>query len=445
MWNSKVIWSEGMFLQPQHFQQQERYFHHQLENRTSALRPFPWGFTALQIDPRALALGEIAIGRASGVMKDGTPFCIAEEDAPPQALRIPENAKDELVMLALPMRRRELEEVDREDDPNGLARWTTEEYSVRDSNLGFGENPAPLEVAKLRFRLALDSQLEGGFEKLAVARIKERLPDNALVLDENFIPPCLCYGASTRLEAFVRELSSLLRQRGDALSKQVLGLRGGAVAEVADFLLLQIVNRYEPLIAHVAGVRGVHPEEVYRMGLTLSGELAAIARESKRPRDFSAYRHEELWATFQPLIEELRQLLAVVIDRHAIEVPIEKLKHVQVAHIPDHSLVRAASLVLAVSAEVPADQLRVRFPAQSKIGPVECIKALVAGHGSGIQLSALNVAPRQIPFHKGYVYFELDRNQQPELWQMLEIDPNMAIHVAGDFPALNLECWAIRE
>ncbi len=60
----------------------------------------------------------------------------------------------------------------------------------------------------------------------------------------------------------------------------------------------------------------------------------------------------------------------------------------------------------------------------------------------GIALQALPVAPRQLPFHAGHFYFELDRGG--ELWKQLEKTGNLAMHIAGDFPSLELELWAIR-
>ena len=32
-WFSKVVWSEGMFLRPQHFQQHERFIDHVIQGR----------------------------------------------------------------------------------------------------------------------------------------------------------------------------------------------------------------------------------------------------------------------------------------------------------------------------------------------------------------------------------------------------------------------------
>jgi type VI secretion system protein ImpJ len=62
---------------------------------------------------------------------------------------------------------------------------------------------------------------------------------------------------------------------------------------------------------------------------------------------------------------------------------------------------------------------------------------------SGIQLAPLPVAPRQIPYHSGFVYFELDRNN--EFWRELQQSGGFAMHVGGEFPNLELEFWAIRE
>jgi len=52
------------------------------------------------------------------------------------------------------------------------------------------------------------------------------------------------------------------------------------------------------------------------------------------------------------------------------------------------------------------------------------------------------VAPRQIPYHAGFAYFELD--QQSDLWSQLRTSGGIALHVAGDFAELRMEFWAIR-
>ena len=89
------------------------------------------------------------------------------------------------------------------------------------------------------------------------------------------------------------------------------------------------------------------------------------------------------------------------------------------------------------------ETLRTRFPSQVKIGPVENIQEFVKLALPGISLRALPVAPRQIPFHAGFAYFELDRTS--EFWQKLSNSGAFAMHIGGEFPGLELEFWAIRE
>ena len=60
-WSKKVVWSEGMFLQPQHFQQQDRYFERALENRAGEIATYPWGFAHLAVDESALAFPRVYV------------------------------------------------------------------------------------------------------------------------------------------------------------------------------------------------------------------------------------------------------------------------------------------------------------------------------------------------------------------------------------------------
>jgi type VI secretion system protein ImpJ len=77
----RVIWSQGMFLQPHHFQQEARFVEHLVDTRVRAAEPYAWGFGELVIDEAQLALGRMALARASGVLTDGTPFSMPDGDA----------------------------------------------------------------------------------------------------------------------------------------------------------------------------------------------------------------------------------------------------------------------------------------------------------------------------------------------------------------------------
>jgi type VI secretion system protein ImpJ len=441
MRNSKVIWREGMFLQPHHFQQQDRYLEHFVEQRCSALRPFPWGFAELKLDEQMLGLGKISIASARGVLPDGMPFNMPAEDDLPAPLTVPDTAKDALVSLALPIRRAGMEEVDPADAPESAARFTVKEYEARDNLAGI-DNRTTVQVGKLRMRLGLDKQFTDAYTVLRLAQVREKRADGRVVLDEDFIPPCLDCRASTRLTAFTNEVLGLLHHRGQALASRVDPTHSG-VGQIRDYLLLQVVNRFEPWFAHLAEVPGLHPESLYQIGLALAGELATFARDGNRPAKFPAYSHDKLKETFLPLIADLRKSLSVVFELNAISIPIEERRYgVRVAVVPNRELLKNASFVLAANAQMPTEVLRQRFPNQVTVGPGEKISELVATHMPGIYLRPLPVAPRQIPFHSGYSYFELDRSS--DFWKQMENSAGFAFHIGGEFPGLALEFWAVR-
>jgi len=207
--------------------------------------------------------------------------------------------------------------------------------------------------------------------------------------------------------------------------------------------MLQSVNRYEPVVSHLAASGSCHPEDLYRLGLEIAGDLFTFTSSARRPPKFAAYRHEALRVSFEPLMQSLRAALSAVLERSAISLPLAQKKFgISVATVSDTALFDDAVFVLAARADVPADELRTRFPLHMKLGPVEKIRDLVNLQLPGIGMQPMAVAPRQIPYHAGSVYFEIDR--AGELWRQLQISGAIAVHQSGEFAGLQLELWAIR-
>ncbi len=441
-WNSKVVWSEGMFLRPQHFQQQDRYSEFLVRGRCDHLRPYDWGFKDLVLDQEALSLGKIAIVSAFGRLPDGTPVLIPDEDDPPPPLDIGDEVRDTEIIMALPVRRPGAAEADRDAGLESVTRYRTLEYETRDSNAGF-DNAVQIEIGKRRLRLLQRRGDLREYSGLGVARVVEKRSDQSLVLDQAFIPPMLDCQNNTLLLGFVNELHGLLHQRGEALAARVTASGRGGVAEIADFLLLQAVNRYEPWFAHLAKMTDLHPEALYQVGLQLAGEMATFTNRGKRPAEFAQYDHDDLSTTYRPLMQELRQALSMVLEQSAMQLPLQERKYgIHVSPITDRSLLTSATFILAVQADVPAETLLRQFPRQIKIGPVEHIRQLVNSALPGIELRALPVAPRQMPYHAGTSYFELARNS--EHWKQMANSGGFAFHVGGQFPGLDMAFWAIK-
>jgi len=431
-----------MFLRPQHFQQQERYFEFLAHARSSAVASYAWGFESLDIDQDALKLGMLALKEARGLFPDGTPFSIPAQGEPPAPLDVPATARGERLLLALPVKRAGVHDVAFGDVSEGLPRVSVSEREVDDANM-LGAAPALLQLGDLRLRLLAESDLTDGWMVLGVARLTDRRPDNQLVLDAQYMPPHLALRACPPLEAFVRELEGLLHHRGEAVAARMSQPGRGGTAELSDFLLLELVNRWEPRIRHVLQQGLIHSERLYALLLELGGDLSTFTRDPRRPIEYPLYDHDNPQACFSPLVADLRRSLSMVLEQNAIAIELHERAHgVRVAIMPSVDIQRSAAFVLAVAADVPPDMVRARFPTQVKIGPAEKLRDLVNLHLPGVTLRPLPVAPRAIPYSAGFNYFELDTKS--ELWRQLESSGGLAMHIAGEFPGLKLEFWAIR-
>jgi len=442
-WHNKVVWTEGMFLQPQHFQQHDRYTEYQLRQRLASTVGYPWGYTSIAIDDAALALGKLGLNAAHGVLPDGTAFSIPGNDAAPAALDVPADARNERVVLALTLQRPGIVESDAEEAGGSMGpRYRVAEVGIGDSNTNV-DRDASVQIGRLNLRLMLERDTAEGYATLGVARVVERRADNKVVLDAQYIPPMLHAQGHPILDAYLRELCGLLHQRGEALAGRLAQPGRGGVAEIADFLLLEAINRSQPLFMQLQQRSVLHPEVLYAACLSLAGDLSTF-REKRRPPPFPEYLHDDQQRCFKAVMDDLRQSLSMVMEQTAIPIELPDRKYgIRVAIIPDLELQRSAMFVLAVSAQLPGEALRARFPTQTKIGPVERIRDLVNLQLPGVGLRPLPVAPRQIPYHAGFNYFELDTRNN-ELWKQLESSGGLAMHMAGEFPGLELEFWAIR-
>ena len=314
----------------------------------------------------------------------------------------------------------------------GITRFRARDFETRDVTSESGV-AAELEVAELKARLLTQNEPGEDFARIPVAQIVECRADKQVVLDDRFIPTVLRVSAAPRLTTFLQEMQGLLHQRAEALAARAVATGRGGAAEIADFLCCRRSIATSRWWRTSRRARRCHPEDLYTLALQVTGELSTLTATSRRPPQFPSYRHDALRASYEPVINALRACLNVVLESNAIPIPLAQKKYgISVATIADKDLFDTANFVLAARADLPPEDFRRRFPAQLKIGTVEKIRDLVMLQLPGIGLQPMAVAPRQIPYHAGFVYFELDKSN--ELWRSLKTSGGVAFHQAGEFP-----------
>jgi type VI secretion system protein ImpJ len=434
-----VVWQDGMFMKPQHFQQLDRS-QSKLSNMLSSYSsPLHWGIKRLEINNELLALGKIGITRAEGILQDRTPFDLPLLAELPEVKDVDPSIADKVVYLCCPLPSERSELFGTKKDG---ARYMMESQEAVDACYD-SEDMANIVVGKLNFCLMYDHDDKSAYTSIPILKISEVKPDGSIILDESFIPTCIDIHASIVLSKFATEFASMLKHRAESIVQRLGVVDQQGVSSVSDFMLLQALNRYEPLFWHYASVEGVHPESFYRMLLQAEGELSTLCSASRRPQEFTKYNHGDLTSCLSRSLECAKMTLSVMSEQRAVPLTLTDQNYgIRTAAITDSKLVDNTTFILAVKADVTLDVLHTQFVSQTKIGSIDNIRDLINLQLPGIEIKPMPVVPRALPYHAGYTYFELDKTC--EEWAALKNTAAIAVHVAGDFANLSLQLWAVR-
>jgi type VI secretion system protein ImpJ len=303
-----------------------------------------------------------------------------------------------------------------------------------------------VHVARLRLQLLNGAASRDAYTCLPVARVAAVMTDGALMLDNEFPVPSVTFATSGYLTGIVDELAGKLESIARERAAFVTGRRPQGAGDLADFMALQLSNRYLAASRHLAAQRAGHPEDLYRWLLEFLAEASSFRTDDPVAPEIETYHHPEPWLSFRPLITEVRRVLVELArpDRKAIPIPLHLHQSgARTAEVPDVGLFSDAIFYLAVQGLAPQEVIRQRLPGQITIGPSENLPSLVRAAVPGIPLRHVPQIPREIPARRQMVYFELDRNN--EFWSRLPRSANLAINVNGDLrEGMEMECWAVR-
>lgn len=439
---SRVAWREGLFLRPQHFQQQDRFGESQLRARCDGLRPYPWGLTELVVDEDLAVLGKFGVRRAVGVLPDGTPFAIPDNHPPPPPLDVPVDVRNGIISLTLPAEQMGAVEYRESGGSAHDARYLVDENEIADA---FSDDRArePIEVARPNLQFGVTNDQTYGRVCLGLVRVRE-VSNKRLMFDDRYIPAVQDCRASERLRGGLSDIVGRVEQRADELALRAVEATDGGAETFASFLLLQALNRWGPMLKHIESLPMLHPERLFESFVGLAGELATLTRPERKPPPFPLYEHENLQRCFDPVLDLLQSMLSAVFDRSAIQLPLDNAgPGAFVSTITDHGLYQHGYFYLAVAAAASLDEIRMRFPAVAKIGSVTRMRQIVESSLPGVPLRHVPTPPPQIRVLPGYIYFELDRGV-PD-WRDFATAAALGLHVAGDWPQLKLELWCVKK
>jgi type VI secretion system protein ImpJ len=447
--DQKVLWTEGLFLTPHHFQQWDRYHEELVRSRLRSLSPFGWGAEELEFNAEALENGVFEVLGCKGVLPDGLPLNIPEVDPPPPSRvftsAFPPGGERLRVYIGLPVVRFGAANLAADGDASdSMTRYNSHVASVIDENSG--ENPQPVALAQKNLRLLFGEESLQNHVALEVAELR-RTGEGKVVLDETFIPPALSIAASKALSDMLRRLYEILAAKSATLSEQrrqrAQGLADFTTSDVANFWLLHTVNSYLPLMKHYHHVQRIHPERFYLAMVRLAAELTTFVTEGS-PTELPVYIHTDLTRTFTELDRKLRVLLETVIPTRCVPIPLERTKEsLYIGRIADDRLLTQAEFFLGVSAKMAETQLIERVPRKSKIASIDTINFLLGQALPGVPLRPVPVPPGPIPVRMGFKYFRLEK--LGTYWETITASRSICLYFPAEFPDLKLELFAVKD
>lgn len=442
--NDRTLWTEGMFLGPQHFQQHDRFLLNTIAMMARGMGAFAHGLISYELDENALQEGKFALRQLSGIFPDGTPFNLPDDGDLPTPLNIDSECRDLVISLALPFADQQEKDAAEGRPKGSFSRYVINDRLVSDRHSPDSHSDETVFTASLWTRLSLASDDHTAFHTIPLAKITEKRDDDSVLLDKRFYPCAMTLQASSPLQAFSKELQALLNQRANDLAGKIGTATASDSSQLNQLLLLQTLNRARPLFAHINQSLSIHPEALYRELVQLAGELSTITESSKLPPQFAEYLHRHQYQSFAPLIDTLKKSLNWIPDSTTESIAVQHVKAgIYTASIKNSSLFQTSRFILAAKARVTPDELSRRLPRQTTISSKAKLRDLVEAQSQGIALKPVITVPNSIPMYENHVYFEM-RDDDP-LWQEIAVSGDMALHIAGSYSDLQMQLWAIQK
>jgi type VI secretion system protein ImpJ len=441
---SRVVWSEGMYLGPHHFQVQGRYFEDSIHFATSSLWFASYGLAGVELDADALSNGTVSLIHARGIFPDGLPFNMPEGDSLPEPRAIeglfPPTRDGIVVMLSIPPRKPNGYNCALEGPANG-ARYVAEARVLHDENTGSDERP--VRLGRKNMRLLIDTEAAGDLFTLPLARIV-RDGSGHFAYDPQYVPPVLDIGASPRLMLLVRRLMEILEDKSATMSGAAK--RSGSefsTREIANFWLLHAVNSGLSPLRHLLLSKRGHPEELFLELSRLAGALCTFALDT-HPRDLPLYDHQNLSECFGQLDRHIRANLETIVPTNCISIPLQAAgDYFYEGEVSDQRCLGRSRWVLAIRSDIGEAELMTRTPQLVKVCTPPFVRELVKRALPGMALTHLPVPPSAISTRVETQYFGIARSGP--CWDHISQTRKLGVYIPGELPNPEVEILVVLE
>lgn len=440
----KVLWGEGLFLRPQHFQQQDRYHEGRLHQTADALHPYAWGVVKLDWNVKSLASNILRIDGFNAIFRDGEVVDAPGSDplpVPVDLAALPATVQEVTYYAALPI----LNGAGANCEPAGGQQALRFCQADRDTvDLFSGAIEAQVAYLKKTVRLVSDGEAHGSYDCFPLIKLRRTVSGGFEAAPE-FVAPSVAIQSApkiknmldTLLEALLAKIAALHGHHREP-SRNVIEFRSG---DVSSFWLLHTVSTAAATLMHYQRHPGLHPERLYEALLGLAGGLMSYSKNHTLA-SLPDYDHLSPGACFGALDGIVRDLLDTVISSKYFAIALHEDKPCyHLGALESGKIDQGTTLYLAIRASMPAHELVEVAPLRIKVGAPDDVDKCVLSALPGVKLSHAPQVPAAIPVRPDTCYFSID-NRGLLYEQMLKAQ-SVAIYVPAGMRDLQLELIAV--
>ncbi len=431
---SHVVWSEGMYLSPLHFQTQTRHQEDTLSFLVSNLWNEPWGLSYLELDREAVRNGNVSILRATGILPDGLVFDFpASDQTPPlRALGDVFSPMDAslLLYLAIPRRSPSGQVLAEEEDASSF-RYRMLMQGVADETNGM--DTRDVAFGSKNFTVITAAEITEDVITLPMARVV-RDGRGQYFYDPDFIPPCLQIGASNALMLLLKRLLESIGEKVSTLTatahKRTRFEAGTSALDVASYWFLHALSTAAPVLQHLSKTQQTRPEQVFIELSRLAGSLCTFAAQSN-VMDLPQYDHLNPGDAFYALDKHIRRHMDIVLPTNYVVlnfVPSEP--YFFEADVADERCLRRSRWVFGLRASLGEADLIRMAQRLIKVCSARFVPELVRRALPGLTLNHLPVPPSAIRAEADKQYFSLELTGP--CWEHIQQTRRVGVYIPGE-------------
>ena len=439
-----LFWHQGLFLQPQHFQLQDRYHSALLEPVYQRLTPHFWGVGSMKVEQAALGNRSFELSSGSFLFADTT-YAVLNENAvlQPRSFETAweDGGKTFKVFLGVRKFSRSSENVTIVDNLTDLKAVRTRYAATEDPDdirdLHSSGPNANVRHMQLVLKLFWQSEMEqfGDYDLIPVALL-ERDGEN-VVLSDRFVPPCLTIDGSQPLERLVKEVRDQVSARCRQLEafKRDRGIHSAEFGsrDMVFLLTLRSLNRYVSQLIHITDSAAVHPWTAYGILRQLMGELSTFSErvfvtgeETGGKVLMPGYDHQQLWQCFSSAQILITRLLDEITAGPEYMIALHFDGTYYSTELQPAMFEGRNRFFLAVETESDPQSVFQSMEQIAKISSREYLPILIARALPGIRLEYQQVTPQELPRRANTLYFQIDHHG--EQWQQVQKGNNLALY-----------------